>query len=75
MQETHKSSDSLLNQKVVELNSELLMREAKHEKLKKQFEQLSSIHNKCKSQKKKVSVGTQISDEVICSYIAVYEYK
>ena len=67
MQETHKSSDS---QKVFEKNSELLILEAQYEKVKKEFEQLSSIHRKCRSQKEKVSVDI---NKVVCSYIAVYE--
>ena len=70
MQETQKSSDS---QKAVEKNSELLILKAQYEKIKKEFEQLSSIHRKCRSQKEKVSVDIKTSDKVTCSYIAVYE--
>ena len=73
MQETHKSSDTSSNQEVDELNSELSVQKAKYKNLKKEFEQLSSIHSKCRSQKEKVSVGIQTSDKVTCSYIAVYE--
>ena len=64
MQETHKCSDSLLDQKVVEQNSKILMLEANLQTLKKNFEQLSGIHSKCRNQKEKVSVGIQTNDEV-----------
>ena len=45
------------------------MRNAELGILKKQFEQLRSIHHKCKSQKEKVSVGIQTDNEVTFSYI------
>ena len=61
MQETNKSSESLLNQKVVQQESEILMLEAKLDEYKKDFEQLSSIHRKCSSQKEKISVGIQVN--------------
>ena len=32
---------------------------------KKNFEQLSGIHNKCRSQKEKVSVAIQTSDDEV----------
>lgn len=46
------------------------MLQAKYEKLKKEFERLSSIHSNCRSQKEKKE---QIYDKVTYSYIAVYE--
>ena len=64
MQETQKSSDSFLDQKCVQQESKIFMLEANLQTVKKQFEQLSGIHSKCKSQKEKVSVGIQTDDEV-----------
>ena len=54
----------MLDQKCVQQNSEILMLEAKLQTLKKQFEQLSGIHSKCRSQKEKISVDIQTNDEV-----------
>ena len=54
----------MLDQKCVQQNSEILMLEAELQTSKKQFEQLSGIHSKCRSQIEKVSVGIQTGDEV-----------
>ena len=64
IQETHTTSESLLDQKVALQNSEILMLEAKFETLQKKFEQLRSIHRKRTSKKKKDSVGT-LDDKVL----------
>ena len=71
MQETLKSSKSSLDQKVVQQHSEILMLKAELEACKKDFEQLSGIHRKCRSQKEKVSVGIQTStdNEVTVTFI------
>ena len=63
MQEAHISSESSLDQKVAQLNSENLILKAELETLKQKFEQLSGIHRKCRSQKEKVSVGVQTLTE------------
>ena len=56
-----------------ELNSENLILKAELATLKKNFEQLSGIHSKCRSQKEKVSVGIQTStdDEVTLIFVFV----
>ena len=56
-----------------ELNSENMILKAELATLKKQFEQLSGIHRKCRSQKEKVSVGIQTStdDEVTLIFVFV----
>ena len=44
----------------------------KLEASKKQFEQLSGIHSKCRSQKEKVSVGIQTDNQVtFAMYLAI----
>ena len=60
------SSESSLDQKVVQQNSENLILKAELESCKKKFEQLSDIHRKCKSQKEKASgaIQTSTDDEV-----------
>ena len=63
MQEAHISSESSLDQQVAQLNSENLILKAELETLQQKFEQLSSIHRKCRSQKEKVSVGVQTLTE------------
>ena len=63
MQEAHISSESSLDQKVAQLNSENLILKAELETLKQKFEQLNGIHRKCRSQKEKVSVGVQTLTE------------
>ena len=59
IQETHTTSESSLDQNVTQQNSESLVLKAELRTLKKQFERLSSIHRRCRSQKKKDFVGTQ----------------
>ena len=75
IQETHKGCESLLDQKVVQQNSEMLMLKAKLDTLKKQFEQLSVIHSKCRSHQEKSSISSQTltDDEVnIFAYVSLY---
>ena len=66
MQATHTTSESSLDQKVTQQNSESLVLKAELGTLKKKFEQLSSIHRRCMAQKKKKFVGTETltDDEV-----------
>ena len=59
IQETHTTSESSLDQKVTQQNSEILVLKAKLGTLKKQYEQLSSIHRRCRGQKKEDFVGTE----------------
>ena len=70
-----------MDQKAVQQHSKILMLETKLKALKNDFERLSVIHSKCRSQKEKVSVGIQTltDDEVtvtftvyLCSYINLY---
>ena len=63
IQEIHKHIDSLLDQKIAQQSSEILVLKAELEILRKTHQQLISIHNKCKNQKDKISVAIQ-TDEV-----------
>ena len=79
MQDAHNRSESVLDQKLVQQDSEILLLKTEVGTLKKRFEQLRGIHSKCKSQKEKVSVGIQTDDEVcnaynVCSYTTTYSW-
>ena len=64
----HKRSQSSVDQKTVQLNSEIVMLKAQLEASNKKFEQLSSIHNRCKSQKEKLSADTKVTLTIISVY-------
>ena len=74
IQEMHKRSESSVDQKIVQLNSENLMLKAQLETSK--FEQLSSIHNKCRNQKEKISAGIKVTLTCnVATYIHNCKYK
>ena len=61
IQEMHKRSESSVDQKIVQLNSEILMLKTQLKTSNKKFEQLNNIHNKCRNQKEKISAGIKVT--------------
>ena len=71
MQETHKRTQSLLELRNTQQNSEVLILKDKLERLRKVHEKLTSIHSKCKDQSNKVSVAIQADEVSTCTCVCI----
>ena len=73
IQELCKGDSSLSDQKVLQQESELMMLKKELETIKKQHQQLTDIHSKCKSQKENSrSISVQTDDQVASYSIYIH---